>query len=127
MMSIGDEAEYIEKNNGVMFLVFMDDKLASVSQLIGHTKKRELHTCELAISIRKEFWGLGIGKICLGKLIQYAKHDELLKLIYLEVVSENKRALSLYKNIGFIEAGEIPALMRVDDRYLDVKMMYLPV
>ncbi|ENQ0440152.1 hypothetical protein ACEJ07_000146 [Listeria monocytogenes] len=44
-----------------------------------------------------------------------------------EAVSENKRAINLYKKFGFIEAGEIPALMQVDSRYLDVTMMYLVI
>ncbi|EAE5495722.1 GNAT family N-acetyltransferase, partial [Listeria monocytogenes] len=103
------------------------DELASISQLIGHIKKRELHTSELAISIRKKYWGLGIGTICMEELIKYAKSSEYLKLIYLEVVTENKRAINLYKKFGFIEAGEIPALMQVDRRYLDVTMMYLVI
>lgn len=62
-----------------------------------------------------------------GELIKYAKSSEYLKLIYLEAVSENKRAINLYKKFGFIEAGEIPALMQVDSRYLDVTMMYLVI
>lgn len=129
--SIAEEAEYIEENDknpgSVMLLCFIDDELASISQLMGHMKKRELHTSELAISIRKKYWGLGIGTICMGELIKYAKSSEYLKLIYLEAVSENKRAINLYKKFGFIEAGEIPALMQVDSRYLDVTMMYLVI
>lgn len=107
--------------------MFYRGELASVSQLIGHTKKRELHTSELAISIREKFWGLGIGSINMEALIQYAKNSERLKLIYLEAISENKRAINLYKKFGFIEAGEIPALMQVDGRYFDVTMMYLVI
>ncbi|HDA9567112.1 TPA: GNAT family N-acetyltransferase [Listeria innocua] len=127
--SVEEEAEYIEevaKNPGsIMLLSFIEGELASVSQLIGHTKKRELHTCELTISIQKKFWGLGIGTLVMEELIKYAKKTELLKLVYLEAVSENKRAINLYKKFGFIEAGEIPALMQVEGRYLDITMMYL--
>lgn len=71
--------------------------------------------------------GLGIGTISMEELIKYAKNSEHLKLIYLEAVSENKRAINLYKEIGFIEAGELPALMQVAGRYLDVTMMYLVI
>ncbi|MBF2559569.1 GNAT family N-acetyltransferase [Listeria welshimeri] len=129
--SVAEEEKYIEEgaeNSGsVMLLCFIDGELASVSQLIGHTKKRELHTSELAISIREKFWGLGIGSINMEALIKYAKNSERLKLIYLEAISENKRAINLYKKFGFIEAGEIPALMQVDGRYFDVTMMYLVI
>ncbi|EAE6207496.1 GNAT family N-acetyltransferase [Listeria innocua] len=127
--SLEEEAEYIEegvKNPGsIMLLSFIEDELASVSQLIGHTKKRELHTCELTISTRKKFWGLGIGTLIMEELIKHAKKNERLKLVYLEAVSENKRAINLYKKFGFIEAGEIPALMQVEGLYMDVTMMYL--
>ncbi|MBC1339984.1 GNAT family N-acetyltransferase [Listeria welshimeri] len=126
-----EEATYIEESTkklgSVMLLCFIEGELASVSQLIGHTKKRELHTCELNITIRKKFWGLGIGTINMEALISYAKNSKVLKLIYLEATSENVRAINLYKKFGFIEVGKIPALMQVDEQYLDVTMMYLVI
>lgn len=48
----------------------------------------------------KEYWGKGLGKQIMNKMIEKAKELNL-SSIYLKVISDNPRAISLYKKIGF--------------------------
>lgn len=50
----------------------------------------------------KSYWGKGVGKAMVEEMVHVAKRDFNLKILYLKVVVDNIRALSLYKRIGFI-------------------------
>ena len=86
----------------------MDGKLAGTAgiEAIG-TKYKVRHRAELFISILKEYWGLGLGKALVNACIQCAKDAGYVQL-ELNVVAENTRAVSLYKDLGFEEFGRNP-------------------
>jgi ribosomal-protein-alanine N-acetyltransferase len=54
------------------------------------------------ITVKKEFQGLGYGKILLEHLLNKLKENNV-KVCYLEVSSKNSRAINLYKKFGFYE------------------------
>lgn len=62
------------------------------------------HRAELGISVRREFWGLGIGTLILRGLIDKARAAGYSQL-ELDVVAENLRALRLYESLGFKAYG----------------------
>lgn len=61
---------------------------------------RLLHRANFGISIRKEFWGMGIGSEILKRLINGAR-DMGFEQIELGVIEGNKRGMELYKKYGF--------------------------
>lgn len=71
------------------------------------TREKISHRAELGISVEKAFWGLGIGKALTLASIECAKTAGYRQL-ELEVVADNKNAVALYKNIGFVEYGRNP-------------------
>lgn len=48
----------------------------------------------------KKFWGKGIGKEMIYHIIEVAKFKKL-EIVYLKVIKSNKRAILLYKKVGF--------------------------
>lgn len=67
----------------------------------------------------KQFWGKGIGSSVLKMLIDIAKNELHLNQLYLKVIAENARAISLYekynfKNIGF-EGNAIIMMKNLQD------------
>lgn len=56
------------------------------------------------IAVKKEFWGMGYGRKLMNALINEAKKQEI-KAMTLEVRVSNINAISLYKKLGFTEAG----------------------
>ena len=75
-------------------------------QCIGNSEKLK-HRADFGISIDKDYWGLGIGRAMTEACIECAKTAGYTQL-ELEVVADNKAALSLYKSEGFVEFGRNP-------------------
>ena len=76
--------------------------------------RRVRHRCALAIALKKDFWGLGIGTA----LLQY--QQELARRIgyermELEYVEGNSHGKALYEKCGFSETGRIRMANKYDD------------
>ncbi len=100
-------------------------------QLVGNLhftngpKKRNQHQGELAMGIRQEYRGKGIGTLLLSTLIEWAQANPLLTKVTLQVFIQNSHAIHLYKNLGFIEEGRLRNAIKMDDgEYMDVIVMY---
>ena len=65
------------------------------------------HRSSFGISIAKAWWGLGIGRALTEACIECAKAAGYTQM-ELEVVADNRRAVALYKSVGFVEYGRNP-------------------
>lgn len=102
------------RNNVVGYLDFRNGAL-----------KRTKHAGILSIYILKKYRELGIGKLLLQSLINWAKKNQLIEKITLAVFSTNERAIGLYKKLGFAEEGRCPKDMKLKDgSYIDSVLMY---
>lgn len=54
----------------------------------------------------ESYWGLGIGKKILIKLIERAKENGMVKLRIREIYHYNQRSLNLFKSLGFTEKSK---------------------
>lgn len=108
-LSVEKEAEYIKSissdNNTLMLLGIIDNNIVSVAQITSNNRKRISHNAEISISVKKEYWGTGIGSAIMNELIGFAKEHELIKNISLGVKASNHSAIRLYEKFGFIKVG----------------------
>lgn len=76
------------------------------------------HVLKLAISVLKDYRGMGIGKYLLKEAIREAKKKlkPKPKMIRLGVVPVNKVAISLYEKMGFKEIGRVPKQFRFKNK-----------
>ena len=65
------------------------------------------HRAEFGIGIDRDYWGLGIGKALTEACVECARAAGYTQL-ELNVLAENKSALSLYGKAGFVEYGRNP-------------------
>ena len=72
------------------------------------------HRAEFGVSILKAYWGLGIGRALSEASIECAKRAGYSQL-ELQVVSDNLRAIALYRDLGFNEYGRNPRGFRTKD------------
>ena len=106
------EAHFLEEKakspKEIEIIAFIDGKIAGMAGIgaVG-TKYKVKHRAEFGISILKEYWGLGLGRALTEACIQCARDAGYVQM-ELNVVSENKRAISLYQNLGFAEYGRNP-------------------
>lgn len=103
---------------------FCDGKLVGdclVSTLRPHLKYR--HRASFGISIRKEFWGQGLGSLLLAEAIRAAGENGFEQL-ELGVFTDNVRAIALYEKMGFQKVGIQPRAFQLKDgTYRDEVMM----
>lgn len=95
-------------DNEVELVAVVDGKIvgsAGVAAVGG--RRKVLHRARFGISVLKDYWGLGIGRVLMEASIDCARRAGYTQL-ELEVVADNERALSLYRRVGFEEYGRNP-------------------
>lgn len=97
-----------ESPDEIEILAVMDNKIIGMAGIdaIG-SKYKVKHRAEFGISVLKDYWGLGIGKALTAACIKCAKEAGYVQL-ELDVVSDNTKALEMYRKFGFKEFGRNP-------------------
>lgn len=128
-LSISQEADYIRKYAGnpdsVMIVVFDEGELigtGAVSVVSG--RPRFAHRRELAISVRKDYWGKGVGTGIMNVLMDFCKKTGA-KVVELEVRSDNEKAIGLYKKFGFEKIGTYKKFFCINGEFFDADYMNL--
>ena len=106
------EAQFLKEktisSNETELVAVIDGKIAGTAGIESVGDKYKVkHRAEFGIGILKEYWGLGLGKALTMACIQCAR-DAGYDQLELNVVAENERALSMYRNLGFVEFGRNP-------------------
>lgn len=117
--------DYFNRDNGLNLIAEYDGQIAGNLIFSGGMKKRTAHAGEFGISVRKDFWGRGIGKALIARLIEWSKESGVIRKINLRVRSDNTRAIHLYKSFGFKEEGVITRDFLIDDVFYDSIQMGL--
>ena len=112
----------------LMLLAEKDGQIIASADVRSHgIKSRTWHRSNLGMSVRKDYWHLGVGSALMERLIAFAKNAKF-EQIELEVVAANRRALNLYVKYGFEVYGTRPHGMKYEDgtyanEYMMVKML----
>jgi RimJ/RimL family protein N-acetyltransferase len=94
-------------------------------QFRSQNRKRLSHTGSVSMSISKNYRGMGIGKVLLKALLDWAEENPLIEKVSLGVLSTNQRAISLYKQMGFLEEGRLIKEYKLNHgEYVDDVLMY---
>ncbi|MCK4796395.1 MAG: GNAT family N-acetyltransferase [Spirochaetes bacterium] len=113
-------------NSSFLFCIY-DNNIIGCIDYHGGTQKRLEHTGMFAISVLKEYWNIGIGRILLESLIEWAKLTNIIKKINLKVKEDNGKAIKMYKKYGFIEEGKISRDYFIDGKFYSSIEMGLEV
>ena len=97
-----------DSRDEIEILAEIDGKLVGMAGIgrVG-TKDKVKHRAEMGISIDKDFWCVGLGRALTKACIECAKEAGYVQL-ELDVVAQNKRAITLYESEGFVEYGRNP-------------------
>ena len=95
-------------SNEVELVAVIDGRIVGSAGVSAVRSRRKVaHRARFGISILKEFWGMGIGRVLMDASIDCARRAGYTQL-ELEVVADNERAVSLYRRAGFEEYGRNP-------------------
>ncbi len=126
-MTVEKEEEYIKNinklQNSAIFVGKIDEKVVAVGSINSSQNKRINHHGELALSVKKEYWGQGIGYAMMEKIIDFAKENQVTKILTLGVKDDNVNGIKLYKKCGFEEVGVFKDFFQIDNKYYDKIIM----
>ncbi len=116
---------YRGSDNQVYILGLIDDTVVSTLSFSAGRRPRVRHSGEFGMSVRKQYWGIGIGSLMLDTLIDWAKDAKIIKKINLRVRTDNQRAILLYQYKGFLKEGTIRKEILLNGKYHDHHWMGL--
>lgn len=117
--------KYRNSVNQLYLLGLIDNTIVATLSFSGGRRPRVRHSGEFGMSVRKRYWGLGIGSLMLDTLIDWARGTRIVKKINLRVRTDNHRAIALYKRKGFVIEGTIRREVCLDGKYFDHHWMGL--
>lgn len=113
--------------NKVMIVAVVGNRIIGSMSFAGGTRSRVQHTGELGISLAKDYWGMGIGTSMMSYLIEWAKASKVVRKLNLQVRSDNARAITLYKKLGFFEEGTNTRGFYINGKFFDFIQMGLHI
>lgn len=113
----------LDSKTSAMFAAFDGDTIIGNISFSGNAVERLKHRGTIGLSVRRDYWHKGIGTTLLNKAIDFAKNTFGTEVVSLEVRCDNERAISLYETNGFETTGRIPAMMKINGKYVDCYTM----
>lgn len=119
---IEGELGKIKKNQGIILVSCYKKKIIGIANITKLINKQN-HVGGLGISIAKNFRNEGIGKYVMKLLDKLARKINI-KILRLEVFSNNERAIHVYEKMGYVKYGKLPKGIKHRREYVDDVMMY---
>ncbi len=111
----------------MFYVAFADGELVGTANFSALNSPRMAHRGTIGISVRKSHWGSGISQALMRELLRFAKEIANVEIVFLEVRSDNLRAIKLYEKFGFEKTGVYPGFMKIDGELLDFDLMHLQI
>jgi len=116
------EQERIRNPDDATFVCEKDGEIIGVLTLQRGFHRKNRHTANLGIAIKKGQRHKGIGTKLMEKSFEWCRQNGIKKL-NLEVFSSNTNAIALYKKLGFDEEGRRKGQFFIDGVYVDDVLM----
>lgn len=133
-LTLEEETAYIigqlqrmELNQTVQLVAFCEGTVVGVAD-VNMKDLVEKHVGAFGISIAQPYRGEGIGAVLMEMVLKEAAAQiPHLRIIMLEVFSDNMLAIAMYKKFGFVEYGRLPEGVLHNNAYVDTVYMYRKV
>jgi RimJ/RimL family protein N-acetyltransferase len=128
-VTIEQEKDWIEKVLLSKNDIFFGIETNTDKELIGLVKLSSIdwlsRTCKFGIYIGSYTQrGKGYGEQSIKLIITYVRETLNLRKLKLEVLTDNKNAINLYKKMGFVEIGINKEEVFSFNKYYDTLLMY---
>lgn len=122
-VSLEQEREIIRKiraaDNRLLLLAIVGGRIVGNLIFSGGHRPRIRHRGDVGMTVRKDFWGIGIGSRLMDALLDWARCSGVVTKLDLQVRTDNERAQRLYRGKGFVLEGTLSRQLQIDGRYYD--------
>ena len=119
--------EHNEADNKMLMIAKVQGNIVGMTGFTGGKTKRIQHIGEFGISVLRKFWNQGIGRALVENMIDWAEKSGVVRKFNLRVRVDNKRAIKLYKSLGFSNEGLISRQFLINDKFYDAYCMGLEI
>lgn len=127
-LSVAEEEKILAKFQNAKTCHFLlaeeNGQIVGTCNCRSFRKKRLSQRAEIGIAVKKAYWNKGIGRKLLTRLIDLSRQSGL-KILSLEVRTDNKGAIHLYESLGFRRIGTFEGFMEIDGKSIDFDIMEL--
>lgn len=118
---------FLTNENSVLLIAEYENEIIGNIDLTGSRRKIMEHTAVIGMGMLKEWRNSGLGTALLKLAIEWAKENPILELLWLQVYTDNKLGLGLYRKMGFEENGIMKNFFKQDEKYFDNLTMTMNV
>ena len=111
-----------DSENSIVLIALENDQIIARAELDGYYAARIRHRAKFSISVKKEYWNQGIGTEMIKRIVEQAKKMKI-KIIELEVITDNAGAIALYHKMGFADIGIYKFYFYVNGMFKDAIVM----
>lgn len=130
-LSIEQEKEWINSflinDHSLLLVAEYDNYIIGNIDLTGNSRKVMTHTAVIGMGMIEEWRNAGLGTALLNAIIQWAKNNPILEIIWLQVYTENILGMALYRKMGFVENGILKNFFKHENKYYDNMTMSMYV
>jgi RimJ/RimL family protein N-acetyltransferase len=130
-MTLSEERDYLNNllrsENRIFFVAVDQNRIVGECSFHGGPYQRIRHQGLLGMSVDRSHWGLGIGRALLQALIDWARATGIIRKLNLRVMVYNRRAIALYRKMGFVEEGRHSRTFLIDGDFNDDISMGLEI
>lgn len=130
VMTVAEEKTWInnfnQNPNALLLVAELAGQIVGLLFFAASPKKKNTHTGEFGVNVHPDFQGLGIGRLLIESLLQWARENATIEKVFLNVFDTNRNAIKLYTDLGFVEEGRhVKAIRQLSGEYVDVLQMYV--
>jgi len=127
-LNIGEYISYLNsRENSVFYIAKLDNEIVGLGYIEGGKRTRTSHCSNLGLGVLARYNSLGIGSMITKSLVEYARNGEVVAKIDLQVRTDNRRAINVYKKCGFLLEGKSTRALFIDGEFYDYINMGLIV
>jgi ribosomal protein S18 acetylase RimI-like enzyme len=111
--------------NSIFLVAEVGDKVIGTLICQGGGLRADRHATSLSIYVHKDWRDQGVGHALMQRSIDWAKSNDIIERIHLEVYARNQRGIHLYEKFGFEVEGRKRRAYYQGDAYIDMLIMGL--
>lgn len=126
-LDVEEERSYLrmqaQSQDCIQLLAKVNGEIIGTASL-NRKRDRMGHRAEFGISLKKAWWGCGAASVLARGVLAFARESGA-EQVNPEVRSDNKRAIALYKKLGFRKLCTFPGFFKIKGELVDFDLMNL--
>jgi RimJ/RimL family protein N-acetyltransferase len=125
--TIKEEQQIIQQHakakNQIFLLAEYEGEIVGILNVNANEKSRLRHIGDFGVTVKKDYWGQGIGTNLIECMLEWARKSGVIRKINLVVQTNNKAAIKLYKKLGFKKEGVLRRDSFINGKFYDAYAM----